>query len=176
MAQEVGLIAECDRANLARFRLQPHRVENFKFSKDPQFVEKVRDIVGLYLNPPDRAIVLCVGRKESGSSVESDVADSAARARRAAYRGSHNDYERHGVTSLFAAMDVAWGVTISTCYRRYRYSRSSSASSMRSKPIFPAASMCIWSWITMALYKVVEGARLAKAASAVPGSFHADQR
>src|SRR4051795_1140367 len=85
------------------FGLQPHRLENFKFSKDLQFVEKVRDIVGLYLNPPDRAIVLCVDEKGGVPA-----------------RQSH-DYERHGVTSLFAAMDVASGVTISTCYRRHRH-------------------------------------------------------
>jgi hypothetical protein len=58
---------ECHRAIWHAFRLQPHRVENFKFSKDPQFVEKVRDIVGLYLNPPDRAIVLRVDAKSKYS-------------------------------------------------------------------------------------------------------------
>ncbi len=63
MAQEVGLTQNAIVRIWRAFGLQPHRVENFKFSKDPQFVEKVRDIVGLYLNPPDRAIVLCVDEK-----------------------------------------------------------------------------------------------------------------
>jgi hypothetical protein len=63
MAQKTGLSQTAIVRIWRAFGLQPHRVENFKFSKDPQFVEKVRDIVGLYLNPPDRAIVLCVDEK-----------------------------------------------------------------------------------------------------------------
>ena len=63
MAAEMGLSQDAIVRIWRAFGLQPHRVENFKFSKDPQFVEKVRDIVGLYLNPPDRAIVLCVDEK-----------------------------------------------------------------------------------------------------------------
>jgi transposase len=63
MADETGLTQNAIVRIWHAFGLQPHRVENFKFSKDPQFVEKVRDIVGLYLNPPDRAIVLCVDEK-----------------------------------------------------------------------------------------------------------------
>src|SRR5580698_3897457 len=63
MAEETGLSQNAIVRIWQAFGLQPHRVENFKFSKDPQFVEKVRDIVGLYLNPPDRAIVLCVDEK-----------------------------------------------------------------------------------------------------------------
>ena len=101
------------------FGLQPHRVENFKFSKDPQFVEKVRDIVGLYLNPPDRAIVLCVDEKSQVQALNR-TEPILPLAPGVPARQSH-DYERHGVTSLFAAMDVACGVTISTCYRRHRH-------------------------------------------------------
>jgi transposase len=101
------------------FGLQPHRVENFKFSKDPQFVEKVRDIVGLYLNPPDRAIVLCVDEKSQVQALNR-TEPILPLAPGVPARQSH-DYERHGVTSLFAAMDVASGVTISTCYRRHRH-------------------------------------------------------
>ena len=78
MAQEEGLTQNAIVRIWRAFGLQPHRVENFKFSKDPQFVEKVRDIVGLYLNPPDRAIVLCVDEKSQVPGVESDAADSAA--------------------------------------------------------------------------------------------------
>jgi len=63
MAQEVGLTQNAIVRIWRAFELQPHRVENFKFSKDPQFVEKVRDIVERYLNPPDRAIMLCVDEK-----------------------------------------------------------------------------------------------------------------
>ena len=81
MAEKTGLSQTAIVRIWRAFGLQPHRVENFKFSKDPQFVEKVRDIVGLYLNPPDRAIVLC-RRKESGPGAEPYAADSAAGPRR----------------------------------------------------------------------------------------------
>jgi hypothetical protein len=94
-------------------------VENFKFSKDPQFVEKVRDIVGLYMNPPDRAMVLCVDEKSQVQALNR-TQPILPLAPGVPARQSH-DYERHGVTSLFAAMDVASGVTISNCYRRHRH-------------------------------------------------------
>jgi transposase len=101
------------------FGLQPHRIENFKFSKDPLFVEKVRDIVGLYMNPPDHAIVLCVDEKSQVQALNrTQPIFPLAPGVRA--RQSH-DYQRHGVTSLFAALDVASGVTISDCYRRHRH-------------------------------------------------------
>jgi transposase len=101
------------------FGLQPHRVENFKFSKDPQFVEKVRDIVGLYMNPPDHAIVLCLDEK-SQVQVLNRTQPILPMAPGVPARQSH-DYERHGVTSLFAALDVASGIAISSCYRRHRH-------------------------------------------------------
>src|SRR5437764_14460624 len=101
------------------FGLQPHRVENFKVSKDPQFVEKVRDIVGLYMNPPDHAIVLCVDEKSQVQALNR-TQPILPLAPGVPAQQSH-DYERHGVTSLFAALDVASGVTISQCYRRHRH-------------------------------------------------------
>src|SRR4051794_2941651 len=119
MAQEAGLTQNAIVRIWRAFGLQPHRVENFKFSKDPQFVEKVRDIVGLYLNPPDRAIVLCVDEKSQVQALNRTEPILPLGPGIPA-RQSH-DYERHGVTSLFAAMDVASGVTISTCYRRHRH-------------------------------------------------------
>ena len=119
MAQEVGLTQNAIVRIWRAFGLQPHRVENFKFSKDPQFVEKVRDIVGLYLNPPDRAIVLC-GDEKSQVQALNRTQPILPLAPGVPARQSH-DYERHGVTSLFAAMDVASGVTIRTCYRRHRH-------------------------------------------------------
>jgi hypothetical protein len=92
---------------------------NFQFSQDPQFVEKVRDIVGWYLNPPDRAMVLCVDEKsqvQAWNRTQSIVPLAPG----VPARPSH-DYEPHGVTSLFAAMDVARGVPIRSCYRRHRH-------------------------------------------------------
>src|SRR3984885_12685738 len=119
MAEQTGLTQNALIRIWHAFGLQPHRVENFKFSKDPQFVEKVRDIVGLYLNPPDRAIVLCVDEKSQVQALNR-TQPILPLAPGVPARQSH-DYERHGVTSLFAAMDVASGVTISNCYRRHRH-------------------------------------------------------
>ena len=119
MAEQAGLTQNAIVRIWHAFGLQPHRVENFKFSKDPQFVEKVRDIVGLYLNPPDRAIVLCVDEKSQVQALNR-TQPILPLAPGVPARQSH-DYERHGVTSLFAAMDVASGVTISSCYRRHRH-------------------------------------------------------
>ena len=119
MAQKTGLTQTAIVRIWRAFGLQPHRVENFKFSKDPQFVEKVRDIVGLYMNPPDRAIVLCVDEKSQVQALNR-TQPILPLAPGVPTRQSH-DYERHGVTSLFAAMDVASGVTISNCYRRHRH-------------------------------------------------------
>ncbi len=119
MAQKTGLSQTAIVRIWRAFGLQPHRVENFKFSKDPQFVEKVRDIVGLYLNPPDRAVVLCVDEKSQVQALNR-TQPILPLAPGVPARQSH-DYERHGVTSLFAALDVASGVTISSCYRRHRH-------------------------------------------------------
>jgi transposase len=119
MAQKTGLSQTAIVRIWRAFGLQPHRVENFKFSKDPQFVEKVRDIVGLYLNPPDRAIVLCVDEKSQVQALNR-TQPILPLAPGVPARQSH-DYQRHGVTSLFAALDVASGVTISSCYRRHRH-------------------------------------------------------
>src|ERR1700761_4538203 len=119
MAEETGLSQNAVVRIWHAFGLQPHRVENFKFSKDPQFVEKVRDIVGLYMNPPDHAIVLCVDEKSQVQALNR-TQPILPLAPGVPARQSH-DYERHGVTSLFAALDVASGVTISNCYRRHRH-------------------------------------------------------
>jgi len=95
--------------------LQPHRVESFKLSKDPQFVEKVRDIVGLYMNPPDRAMVLCVDEKSQIQALNR-TQPILPLGPGVPARQSHN-YKRHGVTSLFAALDVATGLALGSCYR-----------------------------------------------------------
>jgi transposase len=119
MAEKVGLSQTAIVRIWKAFGLQPHRVENFKLSKDPQFVEKVRDIVGLYMNPPDRAIVLCVDEKSQVQALNR-TQPILPLGPGVPARQTH-DYERHGVTSLFAALDVASGVTISSCYRRHRH-------------------------------------------------------
>jgi transposase len=119
LAKKTGLSQTAVARIWRAFGLQPHRVENFKLSKDPQFVEKVRDIVGLYLNPPERAMVLCVD-EESQVQALNRTQPILPLGPGGPARQTH-DYERHGVTSLFAALDVASGVTISNCYRRHRH-------------------------------------------------------
>jgi transposase len=119
MAQKVVLSQTAIVRIWKAFGLQPHRVENFKLSKDPQFVEKVRGIVGLYMNPPDRAIVLCVDEKSQVQALNR-TQPILPLGPGVPARQTH-DYERHGVTSLFAALDVASGVTISNGYRRHRH-------------------------------------------------------
>lgn len=119
MARKTGLSQTAIVRIWRAFGLQPQRVENFKLSKDPQFVEKVRDIVGLYMNPPDRAIVLCVDEKSQVQALNR-TQPMLPLAPGVPARQSH-DYKRHGVTSLFAALDVASGVAISNCYRRHRH-------------------------------------------------------
>jgi transposase len=119
MAKDSGLSQNSIVRIWHTFGLQPHRVETFKLSSDPQFVEKVRDIVGLYLNPPARAVVLCVDEKSQVQALNR-TQPILPLGPGVPARQSH-DYERHGVTSLFAALDVASGVTISDCYRRHRH-------------------------------------------------------
>jgi transposase len=100
------------------FGLQPHRVENFKLSNDPQFIEKVRDIVGLYLNPPEGALVLCVDEKAQIQALDR-TQPILPLAPGVAERRTH-DYRRHGITSLFAAFNVATGSVIGETHRRHR--------------------------------------------------------
>jgi transposase len=100
------------------FGLQPHRSEFFKLSKDPFFVEKVRDIVGLYLAPPDRALVLCVDEKPQIQATEPTTAVLPMQPGQVERR-SH-DYVRHGTLDLFAALDVKAGTVIGECQPRHR--------------------------------------------------------
>jgi transposase len=100
------------------FGLQPHRVETFKLSKDPLFVEKVRDIVGLYMAPPERALVLCVDEKSQIQALDRTQPVLPMRPGQAERR-SH-DYTRHGTLSLFAALDIATGKVIGKCFARHR--------------------------------------------------------
>ena len=100
------------------FGLQPHRSETFKLSTDPLFVEKVRDIVGLYMAPPDRAIVLCVDEKSQIQAL--DRTQPLLPLRPGQVERRTHDYKRHGTTSLFAALDVATGAVIGKCFPKHR--------------------------------------------------------
>jgi len=118
LAKRSGL----SRSSVARiwraFGLRPHRSESFKLSTDPLLIEKVRDIVGLYLNPPDRAVVLCVDEKPQIQAL--DRSQPILPLRPGQIERRTHDYVRHGTTSLFAALDVKSGKIIAEHHRRHR--------------------------------------------------------
>jgi transposase len=118
MAKHVGL----SRSTISRiwhaFGLQPHRSETFKLSKDPLLVPKVRDIVGLYINPPDHAVVLCVDEKSQIQALNRTQPLLPLRPGMPERRSQ--DYERHGTTSLFAALDTKTGKVIGELHQRHR--------------------------------------------------------
>lgn len=101
------------------FGLQPHRQRHFKLSTDPFFVEKVRDIVGLYLNPPDKAMVLCVDEKSQIQAL--DRTQPSLPMGLGYVEGVTHDYVRHGTTTLFAALNIATGQVLTACKRRHRH-------------------------------------------------------
>jgi transposase len=118
MAKAVGLNQTAISRIWRAFSLQPHRSETFKLSRDPLFIEKVRDVVGLYMNPPDRALVLCVDEKSQIQALDRTQPLLPMRPGQPERR-SH-DYVRHGTTSLFAALDVKTGTVIGECRPRHR--------------------------------------------------------
>ena len=99
--------------------LQPHRAETFKLSTDPEFVEKLTDIVGLYLNPPDKAAIICVDEKSQIQALDRTQPGLPMKRGRCGTRT--HDYKRHGTTSLFAALNVLEGTIIGNCYERHRH-------------------------------------------------------
>lgn len=113
LAAEPGISQSAVSRIWRAFGPQPHRSESWKLSNDPQFIAKVRDVVGLYLDPPERAVVLCVDEKSQIQPLE-----RTAPVRRCCptprARASH-DYERHGTSSLYAALDIATGKVIGSC-------------------------------------------------------------
>jgi transposase len=118
MAQACGLSRSTVNRIWHAFALQPHRSETFKLSKDPLFIEKVRDVVGLYLNPPDRALVLCVDEKSQIQALDRTQPLLPLRLGQAERRT--HDYVRHGTRSLFAALDAKSGRIIGQLHRRHR--------------------------------------------------------
>ena len=118
MAAESGMTQSAVSRIWRAFALQPHRTTTFKLSKDPLFVEKVRDIVGLYLAPPDRALVLCVDEKTQIQAL--DRTQPMLPMGPGHPESRTHDYVRYGTTSLFAALDVRSGRVIGECHRRHR--------------------------------------------------------
>jgi transposase len=120
MARDAGLSQTAVSRIWRAFGLQPHRQETFKLSSDPLFVEKVRDIVGLYLDPPVKAMVLCVDEKSQIQALDR-TQPLLPLAPGIPERRTH-DYARHGTTTLFAALDIATGEVIGETHRRHRSS------------------------------------------------------
>jgi len=118
MARDAGLSQTAVSRIWRAFGLQPHRQETFKLSSDPLFVEKVRDIVGLYLDPPIKAMVLCVDEKSQIQALDR-TQPLLPLAPGIPERRTH-DYARHGTTTLFAALDIATGEVIGELHRRHR--------------------------------------------------------
>jgi len=118
MAKVTGLSAMAISRIWRAFGLQPHRTETFKLSPDPLLVDKVRDIVGLYMNPPDHALVLCVDEKSQIQALDRTAPLLPLRPGQAE-RGTH-DYKRHGTTTLFAALDVKTGKVLGETKARHR--------------------------------------------------------
>ena len=143
MARSSGISTSSVQRIWRAFGLQPHRTETFKLSTDPLFVDKVRDVVGLYMSPPDHALVLCVDEKSQMQALDR-TQPLLPLSPGQAERRSH-DYKRHGTTALFAALDIATGRVFGRCYRRHR-ALSSAASSMPSTLPCRPISISIWSW------------------------------
>jgi putative transposase len=119
VAEETGVSKSTVARYFALFGLQPHRSKGFKLSTDPFFVEKVRDVVGLYLNPPDKALVLCVDEKSQVQALERT--QPVLPMGLGYLEGVTHDYFRHGTTTLFAALNVLDGSVITQCKPRHRH-------------------------------------------------------
>ena len=119
LAEESGLSKSTVQRVWKAFGIQPHRQKHFTLSTDPYFVDKVRDIVGLYMNPPDKALVLCVDEKSQIQAL--DRTQPMLPMGLGYVEGLTHNYRRHGTTTLFAALDVATGNVIAQCKRRHRH-------------------------------------------------------
>jgi len=119
LAGETGISKSTVQRYLALFGVQPHRSKSFKLSTDPFFIEKLRDVVGLYLNPPSNALVLCVDEKSQVQALERT--QPLLPMGLGYVEGITHDYVRHGTTTLFAALDVANGQVLAQCKARHRH-------------------------------------------------------
>ncbi|MGH9201417.1 MAG: IS630 family transposase [Vicinamibacterales bacterium] len=118
MAKAVGLSHDSIHRIWRAFGLKPHRTESFQLSNDPLLIEKVRDIAGLYMNPPEHALVLCVDEKSQIQAL--DRTQPLLPLRPGQPERRTHDYERHGTTTLFAALDILTGKVLGECHARHR--------------------------------------------------------
>ena len=118
MAEQTAISKSTVQRVWSAFGLKPHRQDTFKLSTDPFFIEKLRDIIGLYLNPPQNALVLCVDEKSQCQALERS--QPLLPLGLGYVEGATHDYERHGTTTLFAALDIANGQVLTDCNPRHR--------------------------------------------------------
>ena len=119
IAAETGIYGTSVHRYFKLFGLQPHRSKSFKLSTDPFFIEKLRDVVGLYLNPPQNALVLCVDEKSQCQALERS--QPMLPTGFGYVEGVTHDYKRHGTTTLFAALNVLNGSVLTECKPRHRH-------------------------------------------------------
>jgi len=119
MAESQGVSKSTVNTIWRRHNLKPHRVKRFKLSRDPRFLEKLTDVVGLYLNPPQQALVLCVDEKSQIQAL--DRTQPGLPLKKGRCGTMTHDYKRHGTTTLFAALEVLQGRVIGQCYERHRH-------------------------------------------------------
>jgi hypothetical protein len=136
LAKAAGVSLRSVQRILEAHQLAPHRIRTFKLSNDPKFAEKLKDVVGLYVDPPAHAVVLSVDEKSQIQALDRTQPGLPMKPGRAGTM-SH-DYKRHGTTTLFAALNVLDGTVIGRNMQRHLATRSSSASSTRSR------SRCRW--------------------------------
>jgi transposase len=119
MAKEHGVSKATVNRIWQSHNLQPHRIDRFKLSRDPRFLEKLTDVVGLYLNPPEKALVLCVDEKSQIQAL--DRTQPGLPLKKGRCGTMTHDYKRNGTTTLFAALELAEGKVIGQCYARHRH-------------------------------------------------------
>jgi transposase len=119
MAEKQGLSKSTVSTIWRSHNLKPHRVKTFKLSRDPKFLEKLTDVVGLYLNPPEKALVLCVDEKSQIQAL--DRTQPGLPMKKGRCGTMTHDYKRNGTTTLFAALEVLQGRVIGQCYERHRH-------------------------------------------------------
>jgi len=172
MAQAIGISHTSVQRIWAEAGLKPHLVRRFKISNDPQFEEKVTDVVGLYMNPPDRALVLCVDEKSQIQALDRTQPGLPLKKGRAATMT--HDYKRNGTTTLFAALDVKSGLVIGECQPRHR--------AKEFIRFLKTIDRCVKKYLDLHLVldnygtHKTRGEGVARQASALQAALHADQR
>ena len=172
MAAEMGISEATVRRIWHAHGLKPHLVESFKISKDKHFAEKLEDIVGLYLNPPEHAIVMCVDEKSQIQAL--DRTQPGLPLKKGRCGTMTHDYKRNGTATLFAALNVADGTVISMCDDRHRHQEWLQFST-RDRPGDASREGAALDRRQLRHAQTCQGAALAETASALPRALHADQ-